>query len=231
MKSSVRNVFRRIKNSLEQHGLRATVFKFFGLIVDYSFDIKYRTDICAWVKLDDLTIESDNKGIGFRYQPTRVVSLRKLFNNIKLMIPAGSVFVDFGCGKGRVLLIAAEFGFRKVRGVEFAHELCKIAKNNCAVYKRKTGTKTEFQIIDSDVVDYIINNDENVFFMYNPFKEAVLREVLNNITSSLNIQPRRILIIYLNPQPDNVIAQQDNFVKSGEFFFWGHNFAIYSNKL
>jgi len=218
----------RLKNSIRHQGLRTTIFKFYVLILDFFFDIKYRTDTCKLSKLDDLTIESDNKERGAIYQATRIIPLKKIFNSIKRMIPPNGVFVDFGCGKGRVLLIASQFGFKKVRGVEFAHELCEIAKNNCAVYKRKTKVRTEFQIIESDVVDYVIKNDENVFFMFNPFDEAVLSEVLNNIATSLTIQPRRILIIYYNPKYGNYIEQQDNFVKSGELLFWGYNFAVYS---
>ena len=224
-------VFRRVKDSLSRQGFRTTLFKFYGMIVDYLFDINYRTDTNKWLELDDCTIKSNNKEKGFRYQPTRVILLRKLFNNIKSMIPADSVFVDLGCGKGRVLLIASEFGFSEVRGVEFVHELCKITRNNCAVYKSKTGVRSEFQIIESDVVNYVIKNDENVFFMFNPFNEEVLSRVFDNIITSLYIQPRRILIIYLNPRRGNIIEQQDNFIKSGEFDFWGNNFITYSNRI
>ena len=221
MKGIKKRTFQRVKKSLRRGGLWATIFKFYILIIDFYFDIKYGTDTIMLTKLDDLTIESDNKERGSHYEGTRVIPLRKLFNNIKLMIPVDSLFVDLGCGKGRVLLIASQFGFRQVRGVEFAHELCEIAKYNCAVYKSKTEVRTEFQIIESDVVDYVINTDENVFFMYNPFDEVVLRKVLNNITRSLKIEPRRAFIIYYNPKHGNFIEQHDNFVKSGDFDFWG----------
>ena len=60
---------------------------------------------------------------GYPYKATRVLPLRKLFCIIKGMIPVDSIFVDFGCGKGRALLIASEYNFKSVRGVEFAHEL------------------------------------------------------------------------------------------------------------
>jgi hypothetical protein len=113
--------------------------------------------------------------------------------------------------------------------VEFAHELSEIARNNCAVYKSKTAVRTEFRIIESDVADYVINTDETVFFMSNPFDEVALRKVLNNIATSLKIQPRRTLIIYYNPIYGNFIEQHDNFVKSGHFVCWGENFTVYSN--
>jgi SAM-dependent methyltransferase len=146
------------------------------------------------------------------------------------MIPADGVFVDLGCGKGRVLLIASQFCFREVRGVEFAQELCEIAKDNCAVYKSKTGVGTEFRIIESDVVDYIIKTNEIVFYMFNPFDDKVLTVVLNNIARSLKIKPRKILTIYFNPLGGNFIEQHHNFIKWGEVDCYGYNFTVYTNR-
>jgi SAM-dependent methyltransferase len=157
-------IFQKAGNTLCEQGLWVTIVKFYILIKDYAFDVQYGTDTFMQTKFDDLTINSNNKDRGVYYQPTRVMPLIKLFENIKSMIPANSIFVDFGCGKGRVLLIASQFGFKEARGVEFARELCTIARNNCATYKAKTGVRTRFQITESDVVDYDIDTDDNVFF-------------------------------------------------------------------
>jgi len=205
------------------------MYRIVALIEDYYFDVKYGIDTRSWSELNGLTIESDNLKRGVRYQPTRVLPVRKLLQSIKPMIPDHGTFVDIGCGKGRILLIASEFGFATVRGIEFAHELCEIARNNCAVYRGKTGVVTEFQIIESDVVDYTVNDDENVFFMFNPFDDVVMNKVLNNIATSLEIQPRKIWIIYHNPECGNTIEKHDSFVKSREFVFWDYSFAVYSN--
>ena len=66
----------------------------------------------------------------------------------KLKIPDDKVFIDIGSGKGRVLLIAAEFGIKEVRGIEFSPVLCEIAKKNISIYKEKTKSKTAFKIIN-----------------------------------------------------------------------------------
>jgi predicted RNA methylase len=226
MKSSI---MQRIRYSLRREGLRTAVLKSYVVIVDHLFDIRWGIDTCTWSELAELTIDSDNKERGVGYQPTRVMPLRKLFNAIKPMIPTDSVLVDFGCGKGRVLLIALEFGFREVRGVEFAHELCEIAKNNTGVYKAKTGFTTECRIIECDVSNYAINKDENVFFMFNPFDETILIRVLCNIAASLQLQRRKIFIIYYNPKYGHVIEQGGDFERLREFSFWNHKFTIYSN--
>jgi hypothetical protein len=145
------------------------------------------------------------------------------------MIPHDSVLVDFGCGKGRVLFVASEFGIREVRGVEFAHELCEIAMKNSAVYKSKTGVETQHRIIESDAANYTINREENLFFLYNPFDAVILSKALCNIAASLEIQPRKIWIIYHNPKYGHVIEQREDLERLREFSFWGYNFTVYSN--
>ncbi len=215
--------------TLVQHVLSMTIFKVYLLIVYFWFDIKHNTDTGGLIRLDDLSITSDNKPRGYRDQATMVIPLRQLFNHIKLMMPREGVFVDLGCGKGRVLLIASSYGFREVRGVEFAHELCEIAKRNCAVYKQHTTVDTDFQIIESDVVDYLINTDETVFYLFNPFDEVVLSEILDNIAASLEIRPRRILIIYFNPVCGDIIEWQDKSVELEECVVLGYRFALYAS--
>jgi len=39
-------------------------------------------------------------------------------------------FIDFGCGKGRAMLLAAERPFRRLIGIDFSHELLMVARRN-----------------------------------------------------------------------------------------------------
>jgi len=126
-------------------------------------------------------------------------------------------------------MAASEVGIREVRGIEFAHELYEIAKKNCAQYKTKKGFPTTYRIVEGDVIDYAINPDENVFFLFNPFDETVLTKVLHNITASLQAKPRRVWIIYYYPDHANVIEQQGSFSRLQEFMTWQHRFRVYSN--
>ena len=67
--------------------------------------------------------------------------------------------------------MASEFGFKETGGIEFSSLLCDIAVKNCTMYKEKTQTNTNFFIVNSDVLDYRINGDEEVFFFANPFDD------------------------------------------------------------
>ena len=225
----MRKTLRRVNRSLAEHGLKTTILKLYALVVDYYYDFKYGIDTEKQVKLNDLKIESNNKERGRTYQATRVIHLRKLFSHINSMLPMDGVFVDIGCGKGRVLLEAASFGFKEVRGVDFSHELCEIAKNNCNIYRDRTGIKTVIQIIKSDATKYTINADENVFFIADPFDDVVLSEIINRIAASLDTKHRKILIIYNNPICAYVIERHEKFAKLEECVFYGRKFTLYSN--
>src|SRR3984957_17090364 len=48
-------------------------------------------------------------------------------------------FVDLGSGKGRALLLASDYPFREIIGVELSPELDQIARANIAHYAAATG--------------------------------------------------------------------------------------------
>ncbi len=223
------NPLQRLAASLRRQGPAATAVKLWVLVADHFYDWAHGIDTCKTSTLKGLTIAGENRDRGCQYQVTRVLPLRKLFRVIKPMVPANSVLVDLGCGKGRVLFVASEFGFKEVRGVEFARELCVIARQNCARFKTASGDRAECRIIEADVTTYAFQKDESVFFMFNPFDEIILQKVLDNIQLSVEAEPRKILIIYFNPRAAKIIAQRTEYTRLQEFDFWGYTFQVYSN--
>lgn len=219
----------RLSKSLREEGLSSTIAKLYGLGADYWFDFRHGTDTCSWSELDQLTIDSENKASGYRYQPARVVPLRRLLQNIGRDLPPTPVLVDFGSGKGRVLLVAAEWGMRELRGIEFSKELCEIARKNCSRFKAQTGNSAEFQIRETDAAQYDVQPEENVFFFYNPFDDTVLAKVLDNIGESLHRHPRKILIVYYNPLWNDVMTSRPGLRLVREVRFWGFQFNVIEN--
>ncbi len=71
-------------------------------------------------------VESENWVYGLRYMPTRAGLFEQMVSASDIE-PHRYSFVDYGSGKGRVLLLAARFPFRRVVGVEFSPELHRIA--------------------------------------------------------------------------------------------------------
>lgn len=211
--------------TLRARGLRNTAAILLSYAADYSFDWRYGTDTRTWASLDSLAISSANKAHGEMYQPTLALPLTQLWRSLPL--PADSVLVDLGCGKGRVLLSAALAGLATARGVEFSPELCRIARRNCAEFAARTHVTTTFEVIEADVVDYAIRPDETVFFLYNPFDAAILRRVLHAIGQSCATHPRPVWIIYRNAVHRSVIDEAPGFVRMRDFVFWGLDFAVF----
>ena len=103
----------------------------FSSIFDIYFDAKYNIDTVSRVSLNELDVEEDQKKHAVLYLGSRVLPLRSLFKELKISMV--KVFVDIGCGKGRVLIIAATFGFKNVKGIEFSPKLRAFAKKNIKI--------------------------------------------------------------------------------------------------
>src|SRR5687767_6982120 len=83
-------------------------------------------------KLDDLTklsVKGNNKKHAEIYQGANYFLLEAVLSYLQ-NIGANKKIIDYGCGKGRVLAVAAFYGFNKITGLEFSEELCNEARKN-----------------------------------------------------------------------------------------------------
>ncbi|MFQ5790002.1 MAG: class I SAM-dependent methyltransferase [Acidobacteriota bacterium] len=130
-----------------------------------------------------------------RYEPTPAPVFRRMIADLRLR-HEDFVFVDFGSGKGKVLLMASEFPFKKVIGVELWQELHRIAEANL---RRLGPDARQCQAVESLCMDaalYSIPPEPAVFYFFNPFPEETLARVVENIERSLKAHPRKIFIIF-----------------------------------
>jgi SAM-dependent methyltransferase len=134
-----------------------------------------------------------------RYEPTGWVDLQRIFRALKPR--PGDVFLDYGCGKGRVLVMAARRSFSRVIGVEIAPELCEVARRNLESdrSRRRCGP---VEVIAADVTEWEVPDDVTVAFMHNPFRGQVFEQAVAALLSSLDRNPRRIRVIYRIPMEE-----------------------------
>lgn len=212
-------------DSLRKRGIVNTFLVSLSYLFDHLFDIVHGTDTHTFVELDSLGVDAARKEHAHMYQPTFGAPLRTLLK--KLNIPKDKVFVDLGCGKGKVLLVASGFGFREVRGVEISPSLCEIARRNCAIHETKNRTKIVFSILNLDALEYEIRDDEAVFFLFNPFDAYVLERVVQNILVSLQKYQRKVWIIYRNAVHRDVIERAMKRAAVSDHTFWGLDFVVF----
>jgi predicted RNA methylase len=194
---------RRIRYSIASAGLRATLADLANLWLAYdaeqdrSFDDTYGTDTAGSVQPADLGIADDDaRDHAIRYLPSPTRVTRWMLDNIGID-PTEFSFVDLGCGKGRVILVASERPFQRVLGVEISPELSEIAKANVARYTPPARRCTDVEVVNTDAttVDYPVS--DIVLHLYHPFEPEVLRKALANLEQSYRAAPRRVVVAYL----------------------------------
>jgi SAM-dependent methyltransferase len=122
-------------------------------------------------------------------------------------VSADDVFLDYGCGKGRVLLVAArDYPFKRVLGVELSEGLAATAERN--VNHERTQLRCQaVDVINADATSYDLPDDVTIVYFNNPFKGPPFEQALVNINASLARAPRTIRMIYVNPlMHDDVLA-------------------------
>jgi SAM-dependent methyltransferase len=167
-------------------------------------------------EVGSLHIESANARWAVRYQPSPHELASQLIASLPLD-PARYTFVDYGSGKGRVLLIAAQQPFSSVVGVEFAHELHERAQCNIERARSTLRAASVFSL-HADATAFEPPQTPLVAYFYNPFGEPVMRAVANKLTASLSASTHDAWIIYVHPDHRAVFDDIHwHTVESGDF--------------
>jgi SAM-dependent methyltransferase len=108
-------------------------------------------------------------------------------------------FLDLGCGKGRPLLVATEFPFAAIVGVELSPTLARIARRNAAVFSRAHPNRTPIVVIAGDALAHELPREKLVIFLYNPFHRPLIAQLLARVESSFQEISRELYVVYYNP--------------------------------
>ena len=157
------------------------------------YDIKNNTRTQGFLQLQDF----DTQAVGAKpYMPVYTEVLDTVFHELSFKLNAPMHLVDYGCGKGKVLLEAIRAGGKQVTGVDINVSLLEESALNLQMrYPDFKGA----HLVRQDAVDFNPPKDANVFFFFNPFTEHVMTEVFLNIWHSYNQYPRQIFIVYVTP--------------------------------
>jgi 16S rRNA G966 N2-methylase RsmD len=139
-------------------------------------------------------------------------------------------FIDLGSGKGRVLLMAASYGFKKIIGVEFMPEWHRVAEENvrkfvesCAAEKKLS---PPIESLCMDARDFTFPAGPLVVYLFNPFPEPVLAAVLDHLRRSLLQDPRLVYVAYRFPEFDNLLQRSGWLEKVASTEQW----AVWRNR-
>lgn len=154
-----------------------------------------------------------------------------LFRVLKRVIPVGEggVFLDYGSGKGRALIVAAASGkFRRVFGVEISGDLATVARRNVEAARKRLKCQ-EVEVVVGGADRYEVPAEVTHAYFCNPFHGSILRESFRRLQESVCRSPRQVTIICRLPEMSAMerelpgypfFSTRKEFVFSREIRYW-----------
>ncbi len=207
-KGDLVNSFRLFYWWFHNEAWRFSPYQIYERFVSAAFDQKHGTNTTTRVNISDMRISGPNAEYAVYYQASPVVSTRRVLRDLVIRYDEFA-FIDFGSGKGRTLLVASEFPFDSVTGVEFGAELHQFATENIKIFGKRAARHVRSLHADATTIELPAEN--LVLYFFNPFGEAVLRQVIANITESLRRYPRRAIIVYRYLPDNSLIGEHCGF--------------------
>lgn len=130
------------------------------------------------------------------YQPVDPDIFRSSLSHIEEDL-SRFTFVDLGCGKGRALLLAEEYDFSRIMGVEFSRRLANIATANAARVRSR-----RISVEHADARSFQFPPDPLVVFLYNPFGGEILFSVMEHLAK----HPAALYVVYVNPLEGELVS-------------------------
>jgi hypothetical protein len=192
---------------------------------DAEFDWDYRVDTTSG------TVSWRGRLLGVfhsPYQPTEATLFHAMLSALSEQTGCDFgdfVFIDLGSGKGRTLLMASDYPFRRIVGVELLPELHRVAEENLRKYKSESQKCFALQSIGGDATEFAFPARPIVLYLFNPLPEAGLRRVIANLEQSVREHPRVVYVLYHNPLLEHVLGESTGWKK----IYGTHQFALYES--
>jgi SAM-dependent methyltransferase len=153
------------------------------------------------------------------YQPIPPEQFREIMSALSAQLAPDThfsqfTFIDIGAGKGRALLLASEFGFRRIMGIELLPELIEVARENVREFERR-GVGSGIEVICEDATNFAFPREPTVVFLFNPLPQSSLRKFLENLERWLNQNSDPVYVVYANPIFEQTIESVRSLTRLG----------------
>ncbi|MBV8361346.1 MAG: class I SAM-dependent methyltransferase [Deltaproteobacteria bacterium] len=163
------------------------------------FDEKYALDTQTPIAARNLEGANPLAHFAHRYEGTPIPLIHKIIRRLGTDLRRFT-FIDLGSGKGRVLLIASQYPFKSVIGIEFSERLHNISQANIARFAELGLAKVHPNSIKMDATDFDFSPlGDKIIFCNNPFAASLMLRVIDNVEISLACSKDDVILIYLTP--------------------------------
>jgi SAM-dependent methyltransferase len=197
----------------------------------HPFDQMHGVDTSGLVPARHLVTGHANDEHVTAYYGVAPSILRSLIAQWRETIPPYPIssysFIDIGAGKGRGLLVASEFRFRKVIGIELNPALAAIARQNIARWTEAHAADSTAQqlppieVLEQDALDFQFPATPALLFLFHPFEAPVLKQLLRRIETRFaelpstrsRQSPPALDLIYVNAECASVLDRNPAFTQ------------------
>lgn len=206
---SIKNYWRMYR----ARGIRLPIYYFFQ---SHLFDLLYGTDTHKWLPKNYASVNPENFEHAEMYMASWTCEVIKTYKTLYRMLGPqlkDYVFIDIGCGKGKVGIIWQDCCYKysieqKIFGLDILDELVLCAKENHNKFFKSNGN---YAVLDATKINPLEFGRKFILYMYNPFDEFILEKVLERFDDF------DALVIYNNP------VHSDVLLNMGYKKFFEHN--------
>ena len=183
----------------------------------HPFDLAHNLDTSGLVPAGNLLTGHPNDAFVTAYYGVAPSILRTLIHHWRETIPPHPIhsytFLDIGAGKGRAMLLASQFPFLRVEGVELNPDLARIASANISLWNNdaQANALSPLTLHHADATTHPLPLEPTLAFLFHPFELPILRRFLRHIESSQAAHPHPFDLVYVNAEHDSYLDHHPAF--------------------
>jgi SAM-dependent methyltransferase len=189
----------------------------------HPFDEAHGTDTSGLIPSGHLATGHPNDQHITAYYGVAPSILRTLIQHWRETIPPHPLhsytFLDIGAGKGRAMLIASEFPFREVVGIELNPAMAAIAQLNLSHWNKSHRADTTApsiapqRMVETDALAFEFPATPTLAFLFHPFEAPVLKELLRRVESQFGGRPGTFDLLYVNAECADLLDRHPAFTR------------------
>lgn len=155
------------------------------------------------IEADDLGFTNAEWG---GYAPTDYTDFAKIMGLFDPGCLPSHVFVDYGAGMGRTMVLAARYPFKRVCGVESSAALASLARQNIEKARPKLKCR-DIELRVGGATEYELPEGASILYFNNAFSGVTLETVLGTIHETA-YRTRKPIYFVLNSHRDSQCRRQ-----------------------
>lgn len=178
----------------------------------HPIDRFYGVNTSGFLPVSKLNVAPELAGEMIAYAGSVPSILRRSFDLLPDL--SDHTLVDLGCGKGRSLVVASEFPFKRIVGVEASERVAKVARRNAKIVAERYPDRTPIEVVVGDATTFPLGRESRVvYFLYHPFEPAAMERFVAHLTTELTTAPRHAFVVYCNPVVGQALDNSPAFAR------------------